>query len=90
MLAYAIDFHELTDAMAALYTGVDLWICDCLRRTPHPTHAHLDAVLGWAKELGVGQLLLTHLDKSMDYATLLAELPDWAEPAYDGQEVDLR
>ena len=90
MLAYAIDFHELTDAMAALYTGVDLWICDCLRRTPHPTHAHLDSVLGWAKELGVGQLLLTHLDKSMDYATLLAELPDWAEPAYDGQEVDLR
>ena len=90
MLAYAIDFHELTDAMAALYTSVDLWICDCLRRTPHPTHAHLDSVLGWAKELAVGQLLLTHLDKSMDYATLLAELPDWAEPAYDGQEVDLR
>lgn len=89
-IGYAIDFHELTVAMAALYTGVDLWICDCLRRMPHPTHAHLDAVLGWAQDLGVGQLLLTHLDKSMDYATLRAELPDWAEPAYDGQEVDLR
>ncbi|MEP7317042.1 MAG: MBL fold metallo-hydrolase [Sphingomicrobium sp.] len=89
-LAYAIDFHDLTDAMAALYRGVDLWICDCLRRSPHPTHAHLDAVLGWAKDLGVGQLLLTHLDKSMDYATLVAELPDWAAPAYDGQEVELR
>ena len=89
-LAYAIDFHELTDAMAAHYRGVDLWICDCLRRTPHPTHAHLDAVIGWAKDLGVGQLLLTHLDKSMDYATLVAELPDWAEPAYDGQKVALK
>ena len=86
---YAIDFHEFTPEMKALYGGVDLWICDCLRRTPHPTHAHLDAVLGWARELKVGQLLLTHLDKSMDYATLKTELPDWAEPAFDGQEIIL-
>ena len=86
-LGYAIDFHDITDAMATLYQGLDLWICDCLRRTPHPTHAHLDAVLGWARDLKVGQLLLTHLDKSMDYATLAAELPDWAAPAFDGQEV---
>ncbi|MBA3667051.1 MAG: MBL fold metallo-hydrolase [Sphingomonas sp.] len=86
---YAIDFHELTPDMASLYEGVGLWICDCLRRKPHPTHAHLDSVLGWARDLNVGQLLLTHLDKSMDYATLAAELPDWAAPAYDGQEIDL-
>ena len=88
-LGYAIDFHELTDDMAALYQGVDLWICDCLRQSPHPTHAHLDAVLGWATDLGVGQLLLSHLDKSMDYAALVANLPDWAAPAFDGQEVEL-
>jgi phosphoribosyl 1,2-cyclic phosphate phosphodiesterase len=88
-LGYAIDFHELTPDMASLYEGVDVWICDCLRRTPHPTHAHLGQVLQSARELNVGQLLLTHLDKSMDYATLAAELPDWAAPAYDGQEVTL-
>ena len=88
-LGYAIDFHDMTDAMRALYAGVDLWICDCLRRKPHPTHAHLDAVLGWARELQVGQLLLTHLDNSMDFATLAAELPDWAAPAFDGQEITL-
>lgn len=86
---YAIDFHDFTPDMKAHYDGVDLWICDCLRRTPHPTHAHLDAVLGWARQLNVSQLLLTHLDKSMDYATLIAELPDWAEPAFDGQEIML-
>ncbi len=85
-VGYAIDFHEMTTDMMALYERLDLFICDCLRRTPHPTHAHLDAVLGWARDLGVGQLLLTHLDKSMDAATLAAELPDWAAPAYDGQE----
>ena len=86
---YAVDFHDLTAEMARLYEGADLWIADCLRRTPHPTHAHLDAVLGWARELKVGALLLTHLDNSMDYATLAAELPDWAAPAFDGQEIML-
>ena len=85
-MGYAIDFNEFTDEMRSLYYQVDLWICDCLRETPHPTHAHLEAVLDWARELKVGQLVLTHLDKSMDYATLVAKLPDWAAPAYDGQE----
>ena len=87
--AYAIDFHEFTDDMFAMYQGADLWIADCLRRAPHPTHAHLDAVVGWARELKVGQLLLTHLDNSMDFKTLHDVLPDWAAPAFDGQEIVL-
>ena len=87
--AYAIDFHDMTPEMSTMYRGVDLWIADCLRRKPHPTHAHLDAVIGWARDLQVGQLLLTHLDNSMDFKALSAELPDWAAPAFDGQQVML-
>ncbi len=87
--AYAIDFKQLTAEMAELYRGADVWIADCLRRRPHPTHAHLDLVLGWARDLGVGQLLLSHLDNSMDVAELIKELPDWAAPAFDGQEISL-
>ena len=88
-LVYAIDYHDLTPDMAGMYDRADVWISDCLRQRPHPTHAHLDAVLGWARELKVGQLWLTHLDNSMDYATLSASLPDWAAPAHDGQEITL-
>jgi len=88
-VAYSIDFHAMTDAMRVLFEGVDVWVCDCLRRMPHPTHAHLEAVLGWAREFSVGQLLLTHMDKSMDYTTLCRELPDWAAPSFDGQEIML-
>ncbi len=88
-LAYAIDYHDLTPDMAEMYEEADVWISDCLRLRPHPTHAHLDAVLGWARDLRVGQLWLTHLDNSMDYATLRASLPDWAAPAHDGQEITL-
>jgi len=88
-VAYAIDFSELSDAMRELYEGVDVWIADCLTRTPHPTHAHLDGVLTWARELRVGKLYLTHMGNGLDYRTLLAELPDWAAPAHDGLEIAL-
>jgi phosphoribosyl 1,2-cyclic phosphate phosphodiesterase len=86
---YAIDFNEMTEDMAKLYESADVMFCDCLMRRPHPTHAHLDAVLGWARDLAVGQLYLTHLSNAMDYATLVAELPDWAAPAHDGLEISL-
>ena len=85
--AYAIDFSDLTDEMAQLYEGVDVWVADCLTRLPHPTHAHLDAILGWARDLRVGQVYLTHMGNGLDYRTLFAELPDWAAPAHDGLEI---
>lgn len=86
---YAIDYSEMTEEMATLYHGVDILISDCLTRRPHPTHAHLDGVLGWARELEVGHLYLTHMGNGLDYRTLVAELPDWAEPAFDGLEIAL-
>ena len=86
-VAYAIDFSDLTGEMAALYEGTDVWIADCLTRRPHPTHAHLDGVLGWARELRVGQLYLVHMGNGLDYRSLIAELPDWAAPAFDGLEI---
>ncbi|HJU77560.1 MAG TPA: MBL fold metallo-hydrolase [Sphingomicrobium sp.] len=87
-VVYAIDFSDLTDDMASLYQGADVWIADCLTRQPHPTHAHLDAVLHWASELRVGALYLVHMGNGLDYRTLIAELPDWAAPAYDGLEIE--
>ena len=86
---YCIDYNEMTADMAKLYEGADVMISDCLMRRPHPSHAHLDGVLHWAKELGIGQVYLTHMGTGLDYQTLLNELPDWAAPAYDGLEIDL-
>lgn len=85
-VGYAIDFSELSDSMAALYQGVDVWIADCLTRKPHPTHMHLDGLLSAARDLKVGQLYLVHMGNGLDYRTLVAELPGWAAPAYDGLE----
>jgi len=86
-VGYAIDFNELNSEMTALYENVDVWIADCLTREPHPTHMNLDAVLTAARDLRVGQLYLVHMGNGLDYRSLVAELPDWAVPAYDGLEM---
>ena len=86
-VVYAVDFSSLSGDMAELYQGADVWIADCLTRKPHPTHMHLDGVLGLARDLAVGQLVLVHMGNGLDYHTLVAELPDWASPGYDGLEL---
>ena len=88
-IGYATDFHDMTEEMLALYRGVDVWIVDALRRRPHPSHAHLSQVLGWIEAVQPGRAILPHMDHSMDYEGLLAELPDGVEPGYDGLEVSL-
>ncbi|AIT05551.1 beta-lactamase [Sphingomonas taxi] len=86
VVGYATDFHELTPAMRALYTGLDVWIVDALRYAPHPTHPDVPAVLDWIEQLRPGRSAFIHMDHSMDYATLMATLPPGVEPGYDGLE----
>ena len=86
-VGYATDFNEFTSDMAHLYTGLDLWVADALRREPHPTHPHLAQTLDWARKCRALRTVLVHMDKTMDYRTLIAELPDTVEPGYDGMEI---
>jgi phosphoribosyl 1,2-cyclic phosphate phosphodiesterase len=86
-ITYATDFSAITREMVDLSRASDVLVVDCLRRDPHPTHAHLGMALELAEAAGVGCAVLTHLDKSMDYATLSRELPAHVLVGYDGMEL---
>ena len=86
-IGYATDFSEITEDMLDLFDGVDILVTDCLRREPHPTHANLTMALELASRCGAKTAVLTHLDISMDYATLSAEVPDNVLVGYDGMEL---
>ncbi|MDH7970829.1 MBL fold metallo-hydrolase [Sphingomonas sp. AR_OL41] len=86
-IGYATDLHDMTEAMRALYAGLDIWIVDALRRRPHPSHPDLPTALTWIAELAPQRAALVHMDQSMDYATLCAEMPVGVEPGYDGLEM---
>ncbi len=88
-IGYATDFSVITGEMVSLFDRVDVLVVDALRRKPHPTHAHLAMSLELVEACRAGRAVLTHLDKSMDYRTLVDETPDHVEPGYDGLEIAL-
>src|SRR5215472_11456824 len=87
--AYSTDVTELDETAFAALKGVDLWIVDCLRREPHPTHSHLAKTLAWIARVRPQRAILTHMDQSLDYCELSAELPAGVEPGYDGLAIEL-
>lgn len=88
-IGYATDFNVVTDEMRTLFEGVDVLIVDALRHKPHPTHPHLAMTLDLIASAKPKRALLTHMDQSMDYAMLAAELPNGIAPGIDGLEIDL-
>lgn len=88
-LAYSTDVKALDARADAGLAALDLWVVDALRRQPHPTHAHLAQSLEWIAHYQPRRAVLTHMDQSMDYATLSAELPATVEPGYDGLTIQL-
>ncbi|MBV8971805.1 MAG: MBL fold metallo-hydrolase [Sphingomonadaceae bacterium] len=87
--AYSTDVKALPLAAHPALKDLDLWIVDALRAKPHPTHSHLSQTLSWLDLFRPARAVLTHMDQSMDYATLAAELPAGVEPGYDGLTITL-
>lgn len=86
-ISYATDYSEITSEMVDLYQDTDILVSDCLRRSSHPTHANLEMALELAGRCNAKFLVLSHLDKSMDYATLESETADNVFVGYDGMEL---
>jgi len=83
-IAYLPDAAEIPEDVWPVLSGLDTWIVDALRRTPHPSHAHLERTLEWIVRAAPAQAIITNMHVDMDYRTLEAELPDNVRPAYDG------
>ena len=75
--------------MISLFDDLDIWVVDALREQPHPTHPHLALTLDGISAVRPRHAILTHMDQSMDYASLRGSLPDGVEPGYDGMSVEL-
>lgn len=83
-LAYLPDVAEIPEAVWPMLAGLDCWVLDALRRTPHPTHAHLDLALEWITRAAPRRAVLTNMHIDLDYQTVADETPEHITPAYDG------
>jgi phosphoribosyl 1,2-cyclic phosphate phosphodiesterase len=79
-MAYSTDVVGLDDAAFAVLADLDLWIVDCLRYEPHPTHAHFDLTLSWIARAKPKRAILTHLNHMVDYDDLASRCPAGVEP----------
>jgi len=88
-IVYATDFSEITDQMVECFDDCDVLVTDCLRREAHPTHANLAMALELGSRARARTTVLSHLDKSLDYNTLRAEVPENVLVGFDGLELTL-
>ncbi len=86
-IAYSSDVNRLPEDAFSVLEGVDIWIVDALRYTPHPTHANVATALEWIARVKPRHAVLTNLHIDLDYETLKRELPKGVEPAFDGLTV---
>ena len=83
-LAYLPDVISIPDAAWTHLEDLDCWILDALRRTPHPTHAHLALALEWIERARPRTAVLTNMHIDLDHDIVDAETPDHITPAHDG------
>ncbi|MBU3261144.1 MBL fold metallo-hydrolase [Roseovarius sp. PS-C2] len=83
-LAYLPDVAHIPDDVWPVLEGLECWILDALRRTPHPTHSHLEQSLEWIARVAPRHAVLTNMHIDLDYRTVADETPDHVIPAYDG------
>lgn len=86
-LLYMPDVAEIPEAAWPDIEGIDTWVLDCLRYTPHPTHAHLERALEWIARSRARAGILTNLHIDLDYETLRGETPDHIDVAFDGMQI---
>ena len=89
-IAYTPDLIAIPPESEGYLEGLDLWIVDALRYTPHPTHFSVSQALEAIARFRPRAAVLTNLHSDLDYRTLAAELPAHVVPAYDGMRIEAR
>ena len=86
-VAYSADLHDLPEDSIEALEGIDTWIVDALRYTPHPSHFSVFDALAWIERIKPKRAILTNMHTDLDYEALRAKLPSGVEPAYDGMRI---
>jgi phosphoribosyl 1,2-cyclic phosphate phosphodiesterase len=86
-LAYTPDVNAIPPESLEALAGLDVWVIDGLRYTPHPSHFNIDDALGWIERLKPRRAVITNMTADVDYETLRKTLPANVVPAYDGMVI---
>jgi phosphoribosyl 1,2-cyclic phosphate phosphodiesterase len=88
-LMYLPDVSTIPPDAEPHFHGLDVWIIDALRHRRHPSHFSLSEALAWIEKVRPKQAVLTNLHTDLDYAGLVAAVPENVRPAFDGMTVEI-
>lgn len=88
-LVYLPDVLEIPPEAWPAIMHPAVFICDALRRTPHPSHAHLALALEWIERSQARRGILTNMHIDLDHDAVMAETPAHVVPAHDGMVIEL-
>ncbi len=86
--AYLTDMSDIPAESLALLQNLDILILDALRRTPHPSHSHLDRSVAYVEQLKPKRAFFTHISHDLDHEATEAALPPHIRLAYDGLQIE--
>ncbi len=86
---YSTDVVGMDDDAFYKLEGIDLWIVEALRASPHQSHSHFEQTFRWIDRVKPKRAVLTHLGLEADYEKLLAICPAGTEPGIDGLTFNL-
>lgn len=87
-LAYTPDVNDIPPESFGALSGLDVWVIDGLRYTPHPSHFSVDDALDWIAQFKPRRAVITNMTADLDYGALAKRLPADVEPAYDGMIIN--
>ncbi len=86
---YSPDLSSVPPETEYGLAGLDVWIIDALRYTPHPSHITVARALELVDKFGSRRAVLTNLHTDLDYARLSAEVPTAVAVASDGMTLEI-
>ena len=87
---YSCDVSDFPEESHEHLAGLDTWILDALRPTPHPSHLSLPQSLDWIARFEPKRAILTNLHINMNYQNISQDTPENVAPAYDGMQIEIR
>jgi phosphoribosyl 1,2-cyclic phosphate phosphodiesterase len=88
--AYLTDFSSVPEGSKELLRGLDDFILDALRYTPHPMHSNVQQSLALVAELKPKRAWFTHICHDLGHEAANAKLPPGVRLSYDGLKFEVR
>ena len=87
--AYLTDFSFVPEDSKNLLHGLNHFVLDALRYTPHPTHSNVEQSLALVRELQPRHAWFTHICHDLGHEKTNAQLPANVRLAYDGLTIEV-